>query len=292
MIAYDILPCSDEEADRINEKADAFDRSRMPEKPDLSEKEYVFKITDNEGSIIGGCLLVIDEWNVADLDILWVDERYRRQGLGSMLIRKAEQVSEENGCGMILLGTYDFQARPLYEKHGYTVYREIQNFPEGHCNYSLMKRLDKPLRKYVPSNNSEAVRHTVAAGSKEDGELIIKNLVAYNNSRVPDKREEVSLSKKIVDENGDLIAGCWAGVGKWNEGGINLWVDEQYRGQEIGTRLLSQVEREAKENGANMMLIAVYEWQVEFFRKRGYTLCPEESLRTEKPTLYRMTKPL
>ena len=105
---YLILPCSQEEADLINEKADEFDNAHMPPKPDVPAKDLVFKIMDGEGTIIGGCLLEIDEWNVADLDILWVDERYRRQGLGSMLIRKAEQTAVENGCDLMLLGTYDF----------------------------------------------------------------------------------------------------------------------------------------------------------------------------------------
>ena len=288
---YVILPCSEEEADLINEKADAFDHSQMPPKPDVPEKNFVFKITDNEGAIIGGCLLNIDEWSVADLDILWVDERYRRQGLGSMLIRKAEQTAKENGCGLMLLGTFDFQARPLYEKHGYRVYGVIENYPQGHCNYALMKRLDAPRAAYVPSNNAAASKFTVEEGSKEDGELIVKNLGAYNDSQVTNRREEVSLSKKVLDENGNLIAGCWALFDEWNYGTINIWVDEPYRGRGIGTRLLAEVEREAEEKGASMMLIGLFEWQIDFFRKRGYSLCAKETIPTQKPMIYSMEKP-
>ncbi|MBR5424549.1 MAG: GNAT family N-acetyltransferase [Clostridia bacterium] len=288
---YEILPCSDEEADKFNEKADAFDNSRMPPKPDVPAKDFVFKTTDADGAIIGGCLLKIDEWNVADLDILWVDECFRRQGLGSMLIRKAEQVSRENGCGLITLGTFDFQARPLYEKHGYRVYGVLDNYPQGHCNYSLMKRLDEPRPAYVPSNNAAAGKFTVEEGSKEDGELIVKNLGDYNDSRVTDRREEVSLSKKVLDENGNLIAGCWALLDEWNYGTINLWVDEPYRGKGIGTRLLAEVEREAEEKGAYMMFIALYEWQIDFFRKRGYSLYEKEKILPEEPDIYNMRKP-
>ena len=287
---YTILPCSEEEADLINEKADAFDNSRMPPKPDVPEKDFVFKITDGEGTIIGGCLLEIDEWNVADLDILWVDERWRRQGLGSVLIRRAEQAARENGCTLITLGTFDFQARPLYEKHGYRVYGVTEDFPEGHCNFSLMKRLNEPRAEYVPSNNAAAARFTVETGSREDGEFIVKGLGAYNDSQVPDRREEVSLSKKVLDEEGNLIGGCWASNCEWNYGTVNLWVDERYRGRGIGTRLLSEVEREAKEKGAYTMIVWVFEWQIDFFRKRGYALCPKDKIHPEKPTLYSMTK--
>ena len=288
---YEILPASEEEGDLINEKADAYDNTRMPPKPDVPPKKFVFKITDADGTVIGGCLLNIDEWNVADLDILWVDEHYRRQGLGSMLIRKAEQVSKENGCSLMLLGTFDFQARPLYEKHGYRVYGVLENYPEGHCNYSLMKRLDQPRAAYVPSNNAAAETFTVEEGSKEDGEQIVKNLGDYNDSRVTDRREEVSLSKKVLDENGNIIAGCWALVDEWNYGTVNLWVDEPYRGKGIGSRLLAEVEREAEENGAYMMFIALYEWQIDFFRKRGYLLYEKENICPESPDIYNMRKP-
>ena len=287
---YEILPCSAEEADLINEKADAFDASRMPPKPDVPEKDFVFKITDGEGAIIGGCLLEIDEWSVADLDILWVDERYRRRGLGSMLIRRAERTARENGCVLMLLGTYDFQARPLYEKHGYRVYGVTENLPEGHCNYSLMKRLDEPRADYVPSDNSAAAVFTVETGSKEEGELIVKHLGDYNDSRVTDRREEIPLHKKVLDGNGELIAGCLALVDEWNYGTVNLWVDERYRGRGIGMRLLGEVEREAKEAGAYQMFIGLFEWQIDFFRKRGYSLCAREKLPTDKPTLYNMIK--
>jgi hypothetical protein len=34
-----------------------------------------------------------------------------------------------------------------------------------------------------------------------------KNLAACNDSRVPGKRERVSLNKKVLDENGNLMAG-------------------------------------------------------------------------------------
>ena len=78
--------------------------------------------------------------------------------------------------------------------------------------------------------------------------------------------------QKIVDENGNTIAGCFARVDEWKYGTINLWVDEPYRNQGIGSSLLSDIEREAKKNGACIVMIDARDWNVDFFKKLGYTV--------------------
>jgi GNAT superfamily N-acetyltransferase len=53
------------------------------------------------------------------LDILRADERCRRHGIGSMIIREIERIAREKGCRVMTLGTASYMARPFYEKHGY-----------------------------------------------------------------------------------------------------------------------------------------------------------------------------
>ena len=43
---------------------------------------------------------------------------------------------------MAWLDTYDFQARPFYERHGYAVFGELDGFPNGHRRWFMRKRLD------------------------------------------------------------------------------------------------------------------------------------------------------
>ncbi|MBR2810846.1 MAG: GNAT family N-acetyltransferase [Solobacterium sp.] len=111
----------------------------------------LLKITDDAGNLIGGCIVEIDRWKTAALDTLRVDEKNRRQGLGSALIREAERAAGEKGCHVMLPGTFDFQARPLYEKHGYELCSTFSDFPRGHKLYDFLKRLDHPAKGYVPS---------------------------------------------------------------------------------------------------------------------------------------------
>ena len=49
-----------------------------------------------------------------------------------------------------------------------------------------------------------------------------------------------------------------------------LRVDEQYQGQGIGSGLLREAERAAKENGAYLMVVDAFDWNVEFYKKNGY----------------------
>lgn len=269
---YETTPCEEDDEELIEEKLNEINRSIVPTKED-EEEELIFKITDGEGNIIAGCVLDIDCWRNADLDILWVDESHRRNGLGSALIRKAEKTAREYGCRMMALGTFDFQARPLYEKHGFSLCGTIRNWPKGHENHTLMKRLDQPLEEYYPSKDSSA-EFRIEPGTVEDGNYICKGLGDYNTSQAARAHEYVPLDRKIVDGDGNMIAAVIAGVGTWNNLEINMiWVDEPYRNQGIGSRLLADTEQEGRENGAYFSSIHVFDWQAPLFTKHGYSAC-------------------
>jgi GNAT superfamily N-acetyltransferase len=93
-----------------------------------------------DGSIVGG-LLAARVWGWLLIDALWVAEPLRGRGLGSRLLRQAEQMAASQGCTHALLGTFDFQARGVYEGHGYRVYGRLDGFPAGHIHYHMAKSL-------------------------------------------------------------------------------------------------------------------------------------------------------
>ena len=270
---YELKPLEEGDEELIGRKIEEYNYSIAPPAPGASEEDVCLKIADGEGNVIAGCLMGIDAWKTADIDVLWVDERCRRQGLGSMLIREAERMARERGCYLSSLGTFDFQAKPLYEKHGYALCGVIENWPKGHANYTLAKRLDRPFREYIPVNNGGAAKYAVQPGGREDRDAIVKGLTDYNASQARDVCEEQTLSKKITDGDGRLIAGCSAEVDTWADAYVSLWVEEPYRNRGIGSYLLRETEREARERGAYIMLAWAFDWQAEFFKKRGFTVC-------------------
>ena len=271
---YEIKPLTEEEADNLLEKLGKYLESEAPADPGTPEQEQlVFVIRSDKGDIIAGCVVNIREWGRAVLARLWTDEGYRRQGLASMLIREAEHTVREKGCRIMCLGTMDFMARPLYEKHGYRVFSVSKDFPKGHEGWSLMKRLDAGLPDYVPSNNSAISLYKVERGTREDAETVGNGLGDYSTVFVEDEHDDIPLGKKLVDQDGRLIAGVFGEVDGWNSLDIEvLWVEEPYRNRGLGSFLLREIEREAKENGAFIVFANAGDWNAGFFRKNGFVL--------------------
>ena len=73
------------------------------------------------------------------VDMLWVRPERRGRGLGSRLLRAAEAEARARGCTGAWLDTFDFQARPFYERHGYAVFGELGGFVNGHVRCFMNK---------------------------------------------------------------------------------------------------------------------------------------------------------
>ena len=268
---YKIIPCSEGDDELISGKLNTITDSKIDYEDAIEDELVVFKVTESDGNIIAGCNLIINCWKVADLDILWVEEKYRKQGIGSALIREAERTSREKGCRFMTLGTFDFQARPLYEKFGFSVCGTIEDCPTtGHTHYDMIKQLDDSSDEIVIA---DPCAFEIQSGDEDDAEYIDDKLVEYNWSQVPAVHDFEFIGRKIQGDKDEPIAAGFAGVNFWNIAFVEmLWVDEPYRNQGIGSRLLSDIEQEAKNNGACIVMIDARDWNVEFFKKFGYTV--------------------
>ena len=265
---YKIEDLTKEEIAYIGEKIDEI----VPHEVDADEEEFVLKVENEAGEIVGGCIAEAYEyrWSRMFLDTLWVDERYRHHGIGSMIIREVERIAREKGCRVVTLGTASYMARPFYEKHGYTVFTTLKK-ANGYISYSLVKYLDRETPEYVPLDNSGA-RFRVSLGSRDDADVIENGIRTYSEAYEPEY-ESVDFYKKLVDKDGRFIAGVMADVDKGGNGFVDaLFVEEPLRRQGLGTYFMQEVEKLAKENGASMILTNAGDWNVDFFKKNGYLL--------------------
>lgn len=96
------------------------------------------KIVDDEGQLQAAVTgRTFGHWLL--LDYLWVDSKYRGEGLGTQLLIAAEQQAQARGCRYVLLDTLDFQARPFYQRHGYQLVWTQPDYPLTGCKYFLRK---------------------------------------------------------------------------------------------------------------------------------------------------------
>ncbi len=97
-------------------------------------------IEDTTGAIVAGLYGEI-YWQAMEVDRLWVSAELRHQGLGSMLITRAEKHAREQSCRFIHLSTFSFQAPEFYLRHGFDKVGELNDMPPGHSKIWLRKDL-------------------------------------------------------------------------------------------------------------------------------------------------------
>jgi len=104
------------------------------------EQPVKFVARDSAGMVVGG-ILGHTRWRWLYIAKLWVDESARGQRLGTRLMAAAEDLARSRGCTDVSLDTFDYQARPFYEKLGYELFGTLEGYPPGSRQYYLRKRL-------------------------------------------------------------------------------------------------------------------------------------------------------
>ena len=102
----------------------------------------ILTLHDTDGTTVGG-LWGRTAYDWLFVELLAVPESMRGQGVGTELMRRAEEEAIARGCRNAWLDTFEFQARPFYEKLGYTCFGELADYPPGFSRYFLRKTLEK-----------------------------------------------------------------------------------------------------------------------------------------------------
>lgn len=133
-----IIQSTNDEASFVRKKLIEFNSKNVPKG---TYEEINLCLKDDNEKVIAGLNSVIC-WNWMEIDILWVEEEYRGQGLGKRLLVEAEQEARAKNCTFIKLNTFSFQAPEFYKKYGYEVMAIIQNAPLGSNHYYFKKDLN------------------------------------------------------------------------------------------------------------------------------------------------------
>jgi GNAT superfamily N-acetyltransferase len=98
-------------------------------------------VSDPEtGEVVGG-LLGGTSFGLLRIDRFFLPESLRKQGLGSKIIKAAEEEGRRRGCSRALLTTLSFQAPGFYKRQGWEVLAELEGQPPAPSRFLMTKRL-------------------------------------------------------------------------------------------------------------------------------------------------------
>ena len=107
---------------------------------DDNAKRLCYVVRDMDKEILAGVIGVV-YWDWLSLDLMWVREDLRGQGIGGRLLAQIEAEAQRLGARHVHLDTFSFQAPGFYQKHGYAVFGQLADFPAGFQRFYLAKDL-------------------------------------------------------------------------------------------------------------------------------------------------------
>mgnify|MGYP002509673072 FL=1 len=138
---YQIQACEEEDKRYIVDRLVAYNLTQVPARQEELFVDLSRKAVAESGEVIAGIIARMYCWNCVDVDVLWVADCCRGNGIGKRLLRETEETAREKGAYLIHLDTFDFQAKEFYEGLGYEVFGVLDDCPRGHERYYMKKRL-------------------------------------------------------------------------------------------------------------------------------------------------------
>jgi GNAT superfamily N-acetyltransferase len=105
---------------------------------------FVFHLRDPKTGRPAGGAVGHGSFDWVFVELLYVPEALRGQGHGTRVMHAIEVFGRERGLIGIWLDTFSFQARPFYEKLGFSVFGTIEDHPIGGARYFMFKRFEAP----------------------------------------------------------------------------------------------------------------------------------------------------
>lgn len=105
-------------------------------------KEMAILLRNSSGETVGGLWgTLLYDWFY--IELLFVPKNARGFGLGTRLLKKAEDIARTHNCIGIWLDTFSFQSPSFYERSGYQVFGTLDDHPRGKRRFFLRKALNE-----------------------------------------------------------------------------------------------------------------------------------------------------
>ena len=132
-----MVDLNEQQIDEIYENLAAFDRKFIGYRLEGSVNIGI----ERDGRLIAGLNGYMTAFKILYIDTVFVAEEYRRQGVGTELLREAERRAKSLGANMIRLDTFNWQGRGFYKKLGYEEIGGYSSQEDGFSEHFFVKRL-------------------------------------------------------------------------------------------------------------------------------------------------------
>ena len=132
-----ILDLNNDQIQEIENNLEEYDLKHISFKME-GDIQIGAKIDDK---LVGGINACMTAFRILYVSTLYVDEAYRNQGIGRLLVKEMEKRAQQIGANMIRLDTFDWQGKEFYERLGYEQVGHYKNEIDGFSEYFFLKRI-------------------------------------------------------------------------------------------------------------------------------------------------------
>ena len=133
----EIIDLNEEQVEDIESRLSLFDENYITYKMDGCIQIGV----EDDGKLIAGLDACITAFKILYVSTVFVDEEYRRKGVGALMIREMEKRALAMGANTIRLDTFNWQGKEFYEALDYQCVGQYDNTEDGYSEYFFLKRL-------------------------------------------------------------------------------------------------------------------------------------------------------
>lgn len=220
-------------------------------------RHLTIALRDAAGAVEGG-LVGISYYDWLLVQMLFVPQARRGQGVGAQLMLAAEAEAVRRGCRGVWLDTGSPAARGFYERLGYSVFATLNDYPRGHTKW-FHARL-------APRDGDTAGLEIIEARDPAVARVVGAALTAVADDLFGAETGRESMA--VLPEQG---GGLWM-VARRDWLFLDLFVlPAKARRQGLGSRMLAMAEAAARARGCVGVWLDTYGFQARpFYERHGY----------------------
>ena len=132
-----MIDLNEEQVEDIETRLSSFDENYITYKMDGCIQIGV----EEDGKLVAGLDACITAFKILYVSTVFVDEAFRRKGIGARMVREMEKRAASMGVNTIRLDTFNWQGKEFYEALGYQCVGHYENAEDGYSEFFFLKRI-------------------------------------------------------------------------------------------------------------------------------------------------------